>query len=356
VKRSNKVNARLRVVHYVNQLFGGIGGEDRANVEPQAKDGFVGPGKLIQDTLQENGEVIATLICGDNYFVEKTEEATEDLLRLLTPYRMDVLIAGPAFNAGRYGVACGELCKIVQKRLGIPAVTGMYEENPGVDLYKRSVYIVKTADSVKGMAAAIPTMVNIARKLAAKERIGKPAEEGYFARGFFKNEPSDKIAAERAVDMLLAKLKGHPFESEVIAPEFDQVVPAAAVRDVSTAKIALVTDGGLVPKGNPDKLTAGMAKSFGEYNFRGFKALKGGDYEAHHVGHETSVINEDPNRLVPVDVMRVLEEEGIIGKLHETFYTTAGVGTTMNNSKRIGKGIAERLKAEGVTAVILTST
>lgn len=350
------MNARLRVAHYVNQLFGGIGGEDKANVEPQAKDGFVGPGKLIQDTLGEQGEVVATLICGDNYFVEKTEKATVELIDILSPYRPDVLIAGPAFNAGRYGVACGEICKIVRERLGIPAVTGMYEENPGVELYKRNTYIVKTEDSVRGMAAAIPTMVNIARKLAAGERIGKPAEEGYFPRGFFKNEPSEKTAAERGVDMLLAKLKGRPFESEVIAPLFDSVAPAAAVLNLSATEIALVTDGGLVPKGNPDKLRAGMAKSFGAYSFRGLDALTAENYEAHHVGHETSLIDQDPHRLVPVDVMRNLEKEGIIGKLHETFYTIAGVGTTMANSKKIGKGITERLKAEGVGAVILTST
>ena len=38
----------------------------------------------------------------------------------------DVFIAGPAFNAGRYGVACGTIAAAVQEELGIPAVTGMY--------------------------------------------------------------------------------------------------------------------------------------------------------------------------------------------------------------------------------------
>ena len=133
------MSTRLKVIHYVNQLFGGIGGEDKAGMGPQVKDGFVGPGRLVRDTLKERGEVVATLICGDNYFVERTQEATEELLHLVTPYRPDVLIAGPAFNAGRYGVACGEICKVVQDKLRIPAITGMFEENPGVDLYKRNI-------------------------------------------------------------------------------------------------------------------------------------------------------------------------------------------------------------------------
>jgi betaine reductase len=350
------MSTRLKVIHYVNQLFGGIGGEDKAGMGPQVKDGFVGPGRLVRDTLKERGEVVATLICGDNYFVERTQEATEELLHLVTPYRPDVLIAGPAFNAGRYGVACGEICKVVQDKLRIPGITGMFEENPGVDLYKRNIYIVKTTDSAKGMANAISLIVNMALKLATKQNIGKPTEEGYFPRGIFKNEPSDKRAAERAIDMLLSKLKGQPFESEVASPDFDQVAPAAAVGNLSAAEIAIVTDGGLVPKGNPDKLRASAARTFGAYSFQGLDALGAEAFEAHHAGHDTSFIDQDPNRLVPVDVLRDLEKEGIIGKLHETFCSTAGVGTNLASSKKIGRAIAERFGVAGVKGVIVVST
>lgn len=350
------MGAGLRIVHYVNQLFGGIGGEEKADVGPQVKDGLVGPGKAIQIVLKDRGEVVATVICGDNYFAERTEEAAAEVLRLLTPYQPDVVIAGPAFNAGRYGVACGEVCKVVQDKLGIPAVTGMYEENPGVDLYKKDVYIVRTADSAIGMTQAISLMVSIACKLAAKEKIGKPAEEGYFPRGFLRTETSSKAAAERAVDMLLAKLKGQPFESELTLPKFERVEPAPAVRNLSSAKIALITDGGLVPKGNPDKLESRRATKFGSYSIKGLNTLSSEGYEAQHVGYDTSFTNQDPNRMLPLDVLRDFEREGIIGKVHETFYTCAGVATPLANCEKIGQGIAEQLKAEGVAAGILTST
>lgn len=350
------MNKSLKVVHYLNQLFGGIGGEEKASLGPQVKDGSVGPGKAIQNVLKDKGDIVATLICGDNYFVERTEEATQELLRLIIPYQPDILLAGPAFNAGRYGVACGEVCKVVQNRLGIPAVTGMYEENPGVDLYKKDVYIIRTADSALGMAAAVPLMVNLAWKLAAKGKIGKPNEEGYFARGFSRNETLKKTAAERAVDVLLAKIKNQPFESEVSVPHFEHVMPAAAIKDLSLARICLVTDGGLVPKGNPDKLLPRSATRFGSYRIKGLGVLSPEAYEAYHVGHDTSFINQDPHRLVPLDVMRDLEKEGVIGRLHEIFITTAGVAASLANSQKLGQGIAEQLKAEVVNAVILTST
>jgi len=200
-------------------------------------------------------------------------------------------------------------------------------------------------------------MVNIACKLVAHEKIGKPAEEGYFTRGFIRNEISDKTAAERAVDMLLAKMQGQPFEPELALPKYDRVGPPAALKDLRLAKIALVTDGGLVPKGNPDKIEARLATKFGSYSIEGLDALSGGDWKGNHTGYDNIFVDEDPNRLVPVDVMRDLEREGVIGKLNDTIYTTAGVATPpKTNCKQFGQAIAERLKAEGVTGVILTST
>jgi glycine reductase len=59
---------------------------------------------------------------------------------------------------------------------------------------------------------------------------------------------------------------------------------------------------------------------------------------------------------VPVDVVRELEQQGAIGKLHETIYSTTGVATTLAHSARMGQEIAAKLRAAGVDAVILTST
>ena len=234
----------IRVVHYLNQFFGGLGGEDKADAPPQVRNGAIGPGRALQSAFDGQGEVMATVICGDNYIAEKTEEAAEQVIELLRSYRPDVLIAGPAFDAGRYGIACGAVCRAAANRLGIPAVTGMYEENPGVDLYARSVYIVQTAETVAGMAAAISRMVNIALRLATDQDAGRPSEAGYFPRGLLVNVMAEKTGAERVVSMLLAKLKGEPYESEVTLPKYDRIAPAPGIKDLGSATIALVTDGG----------------------------------------------------------------------------------------------------------------
>jgi betaine reductase len=346
----------VRVVHYLNQFFGGIGGEDKADTPPRVAEGMVGPGKPLQAALGEQGEVVATIICGDNYFAENIADASEEVRKLISPYQPDLLIAGPAFNAGRYGIACGAVCKMAQEKLGIPAVTGMYRENPGLDLYRKDAYVVETIDSARGMVDAVNRIVRLAQKLLAKEKMGGPAEEGYFPRGLLVNEITDKTGAERVVDMLLSKLRGEPFESEVSRPVYDRVKPAPALREIGLATIALVTDGGLVPKGNPDKIEMIMATRFGKYDIKNVESLSPGDYEVSHGGYDSVLVGQDPNRLVPVDVMRDLEKEGVIGKLHDKFYSTTGLASIVDIMKRVGQEIAEDLKAEGISGVILTST
>ena len=77
---------------------------------------------------RRQGEVVATCFCGDNYFAEHLEEATEELLRQMASFKPQLLIAGPAFESGRYGVACGAIGQAAQERLNIPAVAGMEQK------------------------------------------------------------------------------------------------------------------------------------------------------------------------------------------------------------------------------------
>jgi glycine reductase complex component B subunit gamma len=346
----------IRIAHYLNQFFGGVGGEEKASEGPQVKEGPIGPGRAIEASLNGQGEVVATAFCGDNYFAERTQESLAQIIEMLKPYQPDLLLAGPAFNAGRYGVACGEVCQAVEEALGIPVVTAMYEENPGVDLYAKHVYIVKSSDSVKGMNDAVKQMINLGYKLLQNERIGRPADEGYFPRGFVVDEFSALNASERAINMVLAKINGQPIQPEIQLPKFERIKPAPAIEDLASAEIALVTDGGLVPKGNPSEFEPRGATHVGFYEIAGMSRLSADDFEAHHSGYDTGFVNQDPNRLVPLDVMCDLEIEGVIKKVHPVIYATAGVASSLANAKATGQRITEKLKSAGVDGVILTST
>jgi glycine reductase len=346
----------VRIIHYVNQFFGQFGGEEKAGMPPKVIKGPVGPGILINQLMEGKGEVIATLVCGDNFFSENKESVLEELLKWVVLYKPDLLIAGPAFNAGRYGIACGEICRRINEKLGCPCVTGMYPENPGVEIYKKHVYVVETTSNAGGMGKAMPKMINLALKLFHGEPIGTPSEEGYIARGLKKNNLHKKLASQRAIELLLKKMRGEPFQTEIPFPDLDLVPPAPPVPNLKRAKIALVTEGGLVPKGNPDHIESARATRYGKYSIENMESLSPGNFESIHRGFDTQFINEDPNRLVPLDVLRQMEKGGIFKEIFPILFVTTGVATTMANGKRIGKGIAGELKEVDVSGVILTAT
>ena len=172
---------KIRVVHYLNQFFGQIGGEDKAGMHPMDKAGHVGPGMAFAAALKDQAEIVGTVICGDTYFGENMETATKEVLDLIVQYEPDLVIAGPAFNAGRYGSACGAVCAAVAEKLQIPVVTGMYPENPGVDMFRKRIHIVETSDSAAGMRQAVPKMAELALKLAQGEPTDA-AVDGYLTR------------------------------------------------------------------------------------------------------------------------------------------------------------------------------
>ncbi len=346
----------MRVVHYLNQFFGGIGAEEHAGVALEFRNGAVGPGKLLEQLLGDGTQIVLTIICGDNYAVEHQEEVTAAVLQKLSVTATELFVAGPCFDAGRYGMAAGALCSAVQTHLGIPAVTAMYEENPGVDLYRETLHIIDSGASTLKMRDVLARMATVGKKLVSKQPIGLPAAEGYLPHGLLRDQLGKETAAARLVNMLLAKMRGESFASEMSPTAFAPVPMPAAIKDMSRAKIMLITDGGLVPKGNPDRIEGTAATRWGAYNIEGRDDLRSEDYEVSHGGYDTRFVQDDPDRLVPLDALREMERSGVIGKLHDEFLSTCGRSNPLSNTRRLGREMAEKIKRDGVDAVILTST
>ncbi len=342
-------------VHYINQFFANMGGEEMAHVEPILRQGAVGPGMALEQAWNGEAGITATIVCGDSYYAEHEKEARDKILQWVKEAKPDIFIAGPAFNAGRYGYACANIAAAVQDELGIPVLTGMYWENPGAEL-KNKVLIIATSNSAAGMRKAAPAMAALALKLMKGEEIGPSVVEGYMPNGVRKNFFEKERGARRAVSMLIKKLNGKPFVTEFPMPSFDRVEPGEPVKDMGKATIALCTSGGIVPKGNPDRIEASSASKYGEYPIGGVDGLTGEKYETAHGGYDPTYANADPNRVLPVDVLREFEKEGKIGKLYDVFYSTVGNGTSVAASKAYAAEIAQTLKDGNVDGVIMTST
>ena len=168
----------IKVLHYLNQFFAGMGGEEKAGQEviflPQA----VGIGVEIERSFQQRGVEYATLACGDNYFHEQEEQALQSMRAAIDQFQPDFFLAGPAFNAGRYGIACAKACSWVRDNWRIPAITGMHENNPGTQEIGRQVFVVQTGASTASMAEAAKTLFSAGRTVNS----ARPSRRGSLPR------------------------------------------------------------------------------------------------------------------------------------------------------------------------------
>lgn len=126
-------------------------------------------------------------------------------------------------------------------------------------------------------------------------------------------------------------------------------------KPLSECKLAIVTTSGVH---HADQPRFNMQDSEGDPSFRIITGdtIKNG-YTITHDYYDHSDAEEDLNIVFPLDRLRELEEEGIIGKLSDKHYSFMGhidgqhITTLVNKS---AKQVIEKLKQEAVDVVLLT--
>ena len=207
------------------------------------------------------------------------------------------------------------------------------------------------------MADDLTRLAALGMKLVDGTPLGPAKEEGYFPTGIVQNALAESRAVDRAVSMLLRKVSGEPFQTEMSIPQYEPVIPSPAIKDLAGATIVLVTEGAVVPKGNPDRIEPWAATKFGRYGLEGFTDLTPDTFDCIHGGIDTTFAKADPDRIVPLDVVRQLEREGRIGGLFPFFYATSGAGTPMRLAERFAREIfADIERGGGAAGAILTAT
>lgn len=344
-----------RIVHYVNQFFGGLGGEEMAGAGPTAEPGPAGAGRGLARLLEEGDRIAATVICGDNYMAEGGDSALDEVVALISAHDPEVVAAGPAFGSGRYGMACGAVCRAVIERLGVPAVTALHPDSPGAHEYRARAPILAASETAAGMDAALRGLARLAGKLGRGEALGAAREEGLLTKGLRRNVFAARRGSTRAVEMLLAKMGGGPFETEWPLPRYEPAEPAEPVGRGRNFRLALVTEAGIVPADNPDRLPSGWASHWAKYPIQGRNGFAEGEFISVHGGIDTSNANLDPDRQVPLDAARELEAEGRFTLYGHLFSTTGNMGS-LQDMTRMGEEMARALQADGVQAVIVGAT
>jgi glycine/betaine/sarcosine/D-proline reductase family selenoprotein B len=351
---------RLRVIHYVNQFFAGLGSEDKADTPVGFREGPVGPGKRLQALLGEFAEIVATVYCGDNYFASRHDEALKSILQIARSKNVNLLIAGPAFASGRYGFACIEVCHFLTTSLGLDCVTAMHPENPGVEMYMqykdRRVFAFPATEVVSGMEDALSKMARFASKLNGGLAIGPSSKEGYIPRGFRLVEVANKSGAERAVDMLVTKLAGHPFVTEIPVESLEKIPVPPRIANLADICLAIVTTTGVIPPGNPAGFRNFQNTKWAKYSIEKLESMIDASWDVIHGGYNTEFMRKNPNYGVPLDVLREMEREGRFKKLYPYYYVTPGTRGLLSAMHRFGREMALDMKAGGVDAAVLVSS
>jgi glycine reductase len=240
--------------------------------------------------------------------------------------------------------------------MGIAAVTGMHPDNAAVITHRREMLAVPTGVSATEMQSALSDMARLGVKIARGEELGSAADEGYIPRGIRKLVFKEKVGYERALDMLMARVEGRDWSSEILVQQYGTVEPAPPIEDLSNATIAFVLSTGIVPRGNPDSIPGARALEAFRYSIEGIDSLTTDRWESVHGGFNTRILNtENPNYAMPLPSLRQLEAEGVIGGIYPYFFSTVGNQTAVGPAEEIGERIAGELKAEGVSAAIQVS-
>ncbi|MDP1803974.1 MAG: glycine/betaine/sarcosine/D-proline family reductase selenoprotein B, partial [Acidimicrobiales bacterium] len=271
-----------RIVHYLNQFFIGAGGEDAAAQGPSSQPGPVGPGRRLAQLLGDEHEIVATVSCGDDDAAGRPE-AIAEIVALISEAEPDLVVAGPAFTSGRYGLACARVAAAANAA-GLNAVAAMHPDNPGID-EAGAAPVVASGEAARLMGPALDTLSAAVAKLLAGEVL--TSADGLVGLAPRRPRMADRNAAERAVDLVLARLAGDRDATEVPLPRFDKVTPAPPITDLRNSTVAILTEGALVPDDNPGALESARATKWLRYSLEGRDELKAGEWRSVHGGFST---------------------------------------------------------------------
>ncbi|EGT4048077.1 glycine/betaine/sarcosine/D-proline family reductase selenoprotein B [Clostridioides difficile] len=167
-----------KIVMILDQIQAGAGGKEKSNIPPAGKSSPLGPGVMMDPFLNES-KVIATLFCGDEFFVNNEEEVTSKMIAMVKKLSPDVVICGPSFNYENFSKMSAILSKNINDKTYIPAFAAMSEENIDViNEYKNDICIVKTPKKGGiGLNDSLNNICKLAKAMANKEDITLMKEE-----------------------------------------------------------------------------------------------------------------------------------------------------------------------------------
>jgi D-proline reductase (dithiol) PrdB len=141
-------------------------------------------------------------------------------------------------------------------------------------------------------------------------------------------------------------------------PSHGSIPWTSVTKPLAASKVALLSTAGISMKGDPpfDMEMERSNPMRGDPSWRALRAdATSASVEVNHLHIDTSYIERDLNAALPIDRLRVLVDEGFVGAVAETHYSTMGYqgSDTSIQEQKSAPEIAARLKSEQVDLVLL---
>ncbi|MCA1620452.1 MAG: glycine/betaine/sarcosine/D-proline family reductase selenoprotein B [Acidobacteria bacterium] len=130
-------------------------------------------------------------------------------------------------------------------------------------------------------------------------------------------------------------------------------VPLASLRKpLSESRLTFVSSAGVQPVGT---MPFDVVHPVGDYSFRRVPSDSNpSDLEIHQIKYPTNGATKDLNVIFPVERLRELATEGVIGGLTRNFFSFIGYNMDPERLERtLAEGIAEAVVADGADVALL---
>lgn len=166
-----------KIALILNHVQAGMGSDENAMLPPSGKKSALGPGEILKPMFKSHDvDLVATLFCGDQYYLSNAEEVKKKFIGFAQKFEIDAVLCGPAMQYPNFGEMSARLAKAFEVN-GIPSVASMSIENPATEIFKNEITIVKMPKKGGiGLQDSFKNMALVTSKKAHKEDITNYSE------------------------------------------------------------------------------------------------------------------------------------------------------------------------------------
>ena len=135
----------MKVVLIFDQGLAGAGGKTNPHQGLALEKGGVGSAFMLKPHFEKIGaNIVATLYCGNEFFLENKEEVVKKMALMVKKINPDIVLCGPCFDFKDYALMSAMITKEITDTSDIVALAMMSKENEEViNEYRNKITILK---------------------------------------------------------------------------------------------------------------------------------------------------------------------------------------------------------------------